>query len=105
MCYFFHICTFLHILDLSGRKRGAKGYVGPEFGYFVILTRDACIEIDWYCIICKYLVSFQFILLTPCRQVTDILKMCMKKFHAEKYFETNLQSFINLPIVSRAYFK
>ena len=53
LCPIFHICTFLHILDLSGRKRGAKGYVGPEFGYFVILTRDVCIEIDWYCIICK----------------------------------------------------
>ena len=38
-------------------------------------------------------------------QASDILKMCMKKFHAEKYFETNLQSFINLPIVSRVCFK
>ena len=40
-------------------------YVGPEFGLFVILTRDDCIEIDWYCIICKCksLKSFQFILL------------------------------------------
>ena len=27
------------------------------------------------------------------RDVTDILKMCMKKFNAEKYFLTNLQDF------------
>ena len=27
------------------------------------------------------------------RYVTDILKMCMKKFNAEKYFLTNLQGF------------
>ena len=57
MSYFFIFAlsfTFLIIfLYLSGRKRGAKVYVGPEFGYFVILTSDVCIEIDWYCIICK----------------------------------------------------
>ena len=27
------------------------------------------------------------------RYVTDILKMCMKKFNAEKFFLTNLQGF------------
>ena len=27
------------------------------------------------------------------RYVTDILKMCMKKFNAEKYLLTNLQGF------------
>ena len=91
MSYFLY-CTFLHILDyflcLSGRKRGTKEYVGQEFGYFVILTRDDCIEVDWYCMICKCksLKSYQFILLMFCRQVIDILKMCMNKIHAEKYF-------------------
>ena len=41
----------------------------------------------------QILVGFQFIHLILCRQVTDMLKMCMKKFHADKYFETVLQGF------------
>ena len=36
--------------------------------------------------------------------VTDILKMCMKKFNAEKYFFTNLQGF-NLHIAWGVYCK
>ena len=46
MSYFF-IFALPFTLEqyISGRKRGAKGYVGPEFDYFVILTRDVCIEI------------------------------------------------------------
>ena len=36
---------------------------------------------------------FQCILLIHDRYVTDILKMCMKKFNAEKNFWTNLQGF------------
>ena len=31
--------------------------------------------------------------LAHCRYVTDIMKMCMKKFDAEKIFLTNLQGF------------
>ena len=40
--------------------------------------------------------SFQHIRIfsAPCRYVTDMLKMCMKKFDAEKiFFLTNLQGF------------
>ena len=53
------IFSYLHFPSYSSSiylvgKEGQKGmYVGPEFGYFVILTRDVCIEIDWYCIICN----------------------------------------------------
>ena len=36
---------------------------------------------------------FQCILLMHGRYVTDILKMCMKKFNAEKKIWTNLQGF------------
>ena len=36
---------------------------------------------------------FQCILLMHGRYVTDILKMCIKKFNAEKKFWTNLQGF------------
>ena len=103
MSYFFIFAlSFTFQWYISGRKSGAKGYVGPEFGYFVILTRDVCIEIDLYCIICncKSLQSFQFIRLILCRQFTDILKMCMKKFHAEKYFETDLHIFVNLSVLA-----
>ena len=54
MSYFFIFAlSFTFQQYIPGRKRGVKGYVGPEFGYFVILTRDVCIEIDWYCIICN----------------------------------------------------
>ena len=38
--------------------------------------------------------SFHWIFSAFCRYVTDILKMCMKKFDAEKYFLTNLQGFL-----------
>ena len=37
--------------------------------------------------------AFSLSFLILCRQVTYILMMCMKKFHAEKYFETVLQGF------------
>ena len=55
LCPIFFIFAFSFTFQqyISGRKRGAKGYVGPGFGYFVILTRDVCIEIDWHCIICN----------------------------------------------------
>ena len=53
ICFIFAL-SFTFKQFISGKKRGAKGYVGQEFGYFVILTRDVCIEIDWCCIICNY---------------------------------------------------
>ena len=49
--------------------------------------------------------AFSLFFLILCRQVTDILKMCMKKFHAEKYFETDLHIFVNLSVFSRACFE
>ena len=46
--FFIFVLSFTFQQYISGRKRGAKGqgYVGPEFSYPVILTRDVCIEID-----------------------------------------------------------
>ena len=37
--------------------------------------------------------KFQCILLMHGRYVTDILKMCMKKFNADFFFLTNVQGF------------
>ena len=41
---------------------------------------------ELYCILCEIISSYslQRILLKLCRYVTDILKMCMKKFNEEK---------------------
>ena len=54
------VCFVLYYAMISGERlqdQWSSGYaylVGKEeFGYFVILTRDVSIEIDWYCIICK----------------------------------------------------
>ena len=38
--------------------------------------------------------SFHWIFSTLCRYVTDILKMCMKKFDAEKIFFDKLTGFL-----------
>ena len=38
--------------------------------------------------------SFHWIFLTLCRYVTDILKMCIKKFDAEKLFFDKVIEFL-----------
>ena len=50
------------------------------------LDCDGLMMVPWL------LLSFPFSFMLD-RYVTDILKMCMKKFNAEKYVLTNLQDF------------
>ena len=47
--FFIFALSFTFQQYISGRKRGAKGYVGPEFGYFVILTRDVVLKLTGTC--------------------------------------------------------
>ena len=68
-------------------KIGAEGSVLQELCHFVILT-IRCLYYDWYYILCEInsSESFHWIFSILCRYVKDILKMCMKKFDAEKIF-------------------
>ena len=74
-----------------------------------IFRRLNLVNYSWLCILCEInssLRAFTANFSTLCRYITDILKMCMKKFDAEKIFFDKLNRVFKLAkiVVYSAYF-